>query len=100
VNTDRKYQISSRPPGFRSPDFLQANVGAAAFLQVWQASILSCSELTGLASKLSPLARRIVRWAVKEREAALAHHLGDRGGSEHADALLHRTMLEQRSGHG
>jgi hypothetical protein len=70
VSFDPDYLIRSLPPGFGTPRFREADADAAAFLRFWRASFLTCSELTTRASKLSPHALRIVRWAVTELEFA------------------------------
>jgi hypothetical protein len=85
----------SLPPSFRTPGFQTADAEAASFLRFCRPRFLTCAELMRRASKLSPDARRIVRWAMTELGAA--QRSIDR---RRADALLHRTMHELRSGHG
>jgi hypothetical protein len=83
------------PPGYGAPEFTVADAEAAAFLEFWRLGFLTCAELTGRAARLSPDARRIVIWAVKEVGAA--QRSIDR---KRADALLHRTMQKTRSADG
>lgn len=58
---DKYHDIKERLPGFGLPGFTEAYAEARAFHFVAEGRILSPSELTHLASRLSPLARSILR---------------------------------------
>jgi hypothetical protein len=92
---DENFKIQSLPPGLGTPAFWRGYAEAAAFLRFWRASFLTGAELTRRASKLSPDALRIVRWAVTE--LGTAQQAIDR---KQAAALAHRLKPKSRTAEG
>lgn len=63
---DKYHNIKKRLPGFGTAPFSNAYAEARAFVHVAEGKFLSCTQLTHLASKLSPPALCILREMVRE----------------------------------
>jgi hypothetical protein len=66
VPFDKYHNIKKRLPAFGTPPFANAYAEARAFVHVAEGRFLSCAQLTHLASKLSPLALRILQEMIRQ----------------------------------
>jgi hypothetical protein len=67
---DKYHYLKKRLPGYGTPAFGNSYAEARAFPHVAEGRFLSCAQLTHLASKLEPLALRILRDMVRKLHRA------------------------------
>lgn len=63
---DRFHRIKRKLPGPRTPEFQRAYDAATGFLLLGQSNLLSCSELTDIASKLPSSVLCVIRSMLEE----------------------------------